>query len=428
MIYPKLRFNKNFSFEDWLVYIRSQHSIQIDMSLERIKSVAKKMNLFHPAPIVIVVSGTNGKGTTCNVIEKILIQSNVKTGVYSSPHLISYTERIRISGKEVSERLLCNAFYDIEKSKEKIVTLTEFEYGTLAALKIFKKSQLEIAILEVGLGGRLDATNIIDSDISIIVNIARDHVKFLGNDREKIGYQKCGIFRYGKTSIIGETDIPNSVQISAKKLMTDLFIYGRDWIFEIEKNCWQWKSGECIFRKLPFSESIPINNVATGLAAIYLLKKNYVNLRKKIKNQHIRNGILNAKLPGRFQIIHLKKGPITILDVAHNFHAAQYLSKRLDYFQSRRKKIYAITSILRDKDINLILSVLKDKIWQWNFVSNFQDERGLSSKDLSRYMKKSFQHENFLSAYESVLKEIEKNVLLVFGSFYIVSEYLKMFS
>ncbi|ARC53168.1 bifunctional tetrahydrofolate synthase/dihydrofolate synthase [Candidatus Riesia pediculischaeffi] len=419
---------KNFSLDHWISYIRCQHINKIDMSLDRIRKVADDMKLLRPAPFVIIVSGTNGKGTTCNVIENILICSGLKVGVYSSPHLISYTERIRIFGKDISSEELCKAFYDVEKNRGENITLTEFEYSTLAALKIFKSSHLDIVVLEVGCGGRLDATNIIDADISVIVNISIDHNILLGNDREQVGYQKCGIFRSGQTAVIGEDNVPSSIRIEARRLTTHLFIYRKNWIFDSDETGWKWKSEKYIVRNLPISTSIPMINVASGLAAIYVSKKNCVKIRRKIKDEHIRNGISLSRLPGRFQVIGSEKeGPLIILDVAHNAHAARCLSKKLDHIQYCGKRIYAIVSILSDKDIEKILSELKDKIYQWNFVSNIQDERGLSSKELSKYMIDSIEYENFLNAYESVIKDVGRNILLIFGSFYIVSEYLKIF-
>lgn len=414
----------NYSLENWLIYINNQHEKKIDMNLDRIYFVAKKLKLFQPAKKIITVTGTNGKGTTSNVIESILIEFGFNIGVYSSPHILSYTERVRINGKNLSENDFCEAFKKIELNRSNI-SLTFFEYGTLAALEIFKKRKLDFVILEVGLGGRFDATNIIDSDISVITNIALDHTNILGNNIDKIGYEKAGVFRSKKFAVIGDKNIPKIVIDEARKLNVKLFRYGIDWKFYVKYNYFFWKSKNYTFIYKKFL-NVPLKNASTGLAVIECLLKKHIFFKKKIKEK-IYNGLEKAKLLCRFQIL-LKK-PMVILDAAHNPHGAYYLSNKLSQIDRKDgKKIYALFGMLKDKDIKNTIYNLKSQIDYWYLVS-LNTERGSKSKELAKYFKSSFflfntAKEAFLNLLDTVNK---KDVIIVFGSFYTVSEILDFF-
>lgn len=414
------------SLKDWLKYIDDIHEKKIDMELSRIFSVAKKLDLLNPAKKVIIITGTNGKGTTCIAIESVLIESGLKVGTYCSPHLISYTERIKINGNNVSELDICIAFNIIE-SNRRFITLTPFEYGTLAALIIFKKNKLDVAILEVGLGGRHDATNIINSDISVITNINLDHTHFLGNDIESIGYEKSGVFRYKQSVIFGEKYIPKTVLIEAEKLNVSLFSYEKDWYFKIKNNSFIWssKNYKFVFKDIL---NIPNESASTALAAIICLKNSNNIFFDKISENFIITGIKKAKLFGRFHII--QKNPCVILDVAHNPSASLYLKKKLqNIFSKKNRKIYAIFSALKDKNISGIISYLTNYVDCWYLVS-INNERGLSSKSLSRYFLKL----NYLlfessekAIFYALRKSNKEDIIIVFGSFYVVSDVLKFF-
>ncbi|ARC54987.1 hypothetical protein AOQ88_01920 [Candidatus Riesia sp. GBBU] len=419
-MFSKLNVNSDLSI--WLNYIKKQHDKAIDMSLDRIRKVAKKMNLLNLNKFIITVTGTNGKGTTCSILESIFLNSGIKTGVYSSPHLICYSERIRINGKNVSKRYLCSIFSLIEHEREE-VSLTYFEYGTLAALKIFQESNLDVVILEVGMGGRFDATNIIDSNISVIVNIGLDHENWLGKNREDIGYQKSGIFRKNQHVVIGEQHIPKSVLKISKELNVNLFRYKIDWNFYVEKNFWHWYSKRKCYKFLPIPKYVFLENVSVALAVINVLEKNYNIFKNLISVKSIQKSLIHTKLPGRFQIF--SKLPKIILDVAHNPHASYILYKKL--FHVKRfctGKLYAISAMLVDKDIKNTLLCLKPIVDCW-YLSSLSCFRGADSSSLARYFNVSYQFPTVKEAWETLKKVIDENdILIVFGSFNTVYEFI----
>lgn len=413
------------NFKSWLKYIDQQHEKKIDMSLKRISIVAKKLNLINSFKKVIIITGTNGKGTTGNIIESILINSNLKVGFYNSPHILCYTERVRIQGKSISKKNFCRVFEKIELIRSS-VSLTFFEYGTLAALQLFKENNLDIIILEVGLGGRFDATNIIDADISVITNIDFDHTNFLGNDLEKIGYEKAGIFRFKKYAVLGEKKIPKSVFKIAKKLKVKLFRFGIDWNLKKKSNFFLWESNRYKFLYSKFL-NVSYKNVSTALAVIECLIKTDNYYEKYISKKNIYVGLKKSILFGRFQILQYK--PHIIIDVAHNPSAAKHLSNQL--FQINRKKntkIYALVGMLKDKDINGTLSYLKSQIDCWYIISLYE-KRGALSNDLAKYINGLFfQFSSVKKAYFKIFKKINKNdIVIVFGSFYTVSKFLKLY-
>ncbi|BGI50839.1 MAG: bifunctional tetrahydrofolate synthase/dihydrofolate synthase [Arsenophonus endosymbiont of Ceratovacuna japonica] len=413
----------NSSLTTWLTYLTNQHSKIIDMGLERVRFVANKLNLLNPTSKIITVTGTNGKGTTCNVLESILIASGLKVGVYNSPHLLDYTERVRIQGKMLPKLEFCRVFSDIE-SKKGTTTLTYFEYSTLAALQLFKLAKLDIIILEVGLGGRLDATNIIDTDIAVITNVALDHIDLIGDNREQIGYEKSGIFRSEKYAVIGELDIPQSIKLVAKSIGAKLFCYGIDWTFNVQDNHWNWKSKDNNFKLLPLS-NINLNNASTALATINCLCKINNNINQKISLQNIYIGLLKAKLPGRFQII--SKQPYIILDVAHNPHAAKYLAKKISKLPKQKNtKIYAVVAMLSDKDIKNTLSYLAPQINEW-YLTSSKGIRGVNSEKLAQYVNLSLQFSTIKDLWSNMMSKVKKqDIVLVYGSFYIVSKIMEL--
>ncbi|WMY96682.1 MAG: bifunctional tetrahydrofolate synthase/dihydrofolate synthase [Arsenophonus sp.] len=413
--------NLHSSLNIWLTYLNKQHKKKIDMGIDRINVVADNLNLLNPAPKVVTVSGTNGKGTTCHILESILIEAGLKIGVYSSPHLINYTERVRIQGKNLSEIEFCRVFSYIESKRDNI-TLTYFEYGTLAALQLFKEAKLDLIILEVGLGGLFDATNIIDSTVSVITNIAMDHINWFGNDREKIGYEKAGIFRKGKYAVIGELNLPKSIKKVADTIGTKLFCYGIDWKFKKEKNQWQWTSINHNFQQLPLP-NIPLINAATGLAVLSCLMKESKYIAKTVSLKAINKGMINAKLPGRLQVI--SNQPYIILDVAHNPHAAHYLAKKISKLPRKNNtKVYAIAGMLIDKDIKGTLSCLKSQVDKW-YLTSLNVLRGANAEKLAKYVQSPYKFNTVKNAWLQVkLEATKKDIVVVYGSFHTVSEVL----
>ncbi|WP_066284163.1 bifunctional tetrahydrofolate synthase/dihydrofolate synthase [Arsenophonus endosymbiont of Lipoptena cervi] len=413
----------NSSLDTWLVYLSNQHNKIIDLGLDRLNIVASKLDILNPAPIVITVAGTNGKGTTCHLLELILINAGLKVGVYNSPHLLHYTERVRIQGKTLPKELFCRVFFDIE-SKKGTTKLTYFEYATLAALQLFKETKLDVVILEVGLGGRLDATNIVNSNIAVITSIALDHTEFLGSNREKIGYEKAGIFRPGCYAVIGEMDIPNSIYSVAQDIGSKLFFCGIDCQFKLYNDYWNWKSHDYFFKKLPIPK-IPICNAVTALAVISCLLKEDSIIRRNITLQAIKLGLINAKLPGRFQIIH--KNPYIILDVAHNPHASAYLADKISCLPKHRDtKVYAVVAMLSNKDIKNTLSYLIPHVDIW-YLASLNEILGASSDKLAQYVNSSYKFSTVEDAWLKVIKRINKqDILLVFGSFHTVAKVIEI--
>ncbi|VFP86210.1 bifunctional tetrahydrofolate synthase/dihydrofolate synthase [Candidatus Erwinia haradaeae] len=395
---------------EWLHYIQSLHTQQIDLGLERVRNVAIALNLLTPASIIFTVAGTNGKGTTCRAIELILLASGYQVGVYNSPHLMHHVERIRICGKEVTEEELITSFSVVEMGRKNI-SLTYFEFGTLSALWLFREAKLDIVILEVGLGGRLDATNIIDTDIAIITSIALDHTTWLGSDRESIGREKAGIFRTGKPAVVGEPDMPNSIQMVAQYTGAELHQINRDWSYSVTDNSWAFEDMNGKIRCIPLPK-IPIDNAATAIAALRISPI-------KVHDAIICNVLYQAALPGRFQIV--SESPRVIFDVAHNPHAAHYLSKQIKKIK-QHAKVHAIVGMRQDKDISNTLNCLVSQVDYWYCASLIQPY-GSSASHIMSYLKKAICFKSVSSAWCYALNKANtRDIIIVFGSFYTVSE------
>lgn len=410
-------YKKNYTFSQWINYIETFNQNKRE-NLFELKIIAKKLNLLRSKSFFFIVGGTNGKGTTCSMMERVLLDSGYKVGLYTSPHLIHYKERIRINGLCLDNNDHVFSFLAIESMRNNI-SLTYFEFITLSALFLFNQHSLDVVILEVGLGGRLDATNIIDADISIITNIGIDHTSLLGIDRFSIGREKSGIFRKGKIAVIGEKNIPYSVVQVAQEKKTILKQIDVDWFWKKQNiNSWKFIHSNIQLYSLPVPK-IPFSNAAIALSALF-----YSSL--KINLNKLKNAISNVQLSGRFQII--SSSPCIILDVAHNVHAAFYLAKKLDEVNINKKKIYAIFGVLKDKDILGIIEVLKKKIYYW-YAVGLQVNRGATIEDLkniSRFHNMLF-FESIYDAWESIKKVItKKDIILVFGSFFTVSEFISI--
>ncbi|WP_342221884.1 bifunctional tetrahydrofolate synthase/dihydrofolate synthase [Candidatus Fukatsuia endosymbiont of Tuberolachnus salignus] len=405
------------SLATWLSYVGSLHHQEIDLGLERIKKVAERIDLLKPATHVFTIAGTNGKGTTCCVLEKILLAAGLRVGVYSSPHLLRYTERVRIQGRELSETAHCYSFAEIEAARGDI-SLTYFEFGTLSALHLFKQAALDVVILEVGLGGRLDATNIIDSDVAAITSIGLDHTDRLGTDRESIAREKSGIFRRDKPAIVGEPDRLHSIETVATTLGARLYRCHDAWQFSQQDNGWCWQSGSYRLANLPLPK-VPLQNAATALAVLH-----YSTF--SISELAIHQGLQAAYLPGRFQIV--SEQPMLILDVAHNPHAAAYLARRLAQLPERLGKVRAVVAMLADKDIAATLACLSQQVDKW-YCASLTDLRGASVEWLAQHLPEQRANQDVpclfadvTHAWHQAMQDADpQDVIIVCGSFHTVA-------
>lgn len=420
---------------EWLYYLENSHSKVIDLGLERIRRVADELDLRTPAPFVITVGGTNGKGTTCRLLETLLINHGLRVGVYSSPHLLRYNERVRVQGEELPDAAHCASFAFIENARSE--SLSYFEFSTLSALHLFTQAKLDVVILEVGLGGRLDATNIVDSDIAVITSIDIDHTDFLGDSREQIAFEKAGIFRAGKPVVIGEPDVPQSMLAQAEQLQCMVFRRDKDWMFESGQKSWLWHCADTQWANLPLCR-IPLANAATALAVVH-------QLPFAITPQNIRKSLQDVELTGRFQSLNdaqrhrlsvnlgcaLASLPELILDVGHNPHAAGFLAEKLAGLKDQGK-IIAVCGMLKDKDAEAVFTRLQGLIEQWICVT-LQGPRGQTADELQAKLY-STQPNAKSQLADSVAEGVERAIaqatpqdkVLVFGSFHTVGEFLQM--
>lgn len=397
----------------WLCYLENLHSKTIELGLDRVKKVAATLDVLKPAPTVFTVAGTNGKGTTCRTLEKVLMAAGYSVGVYSSPHLVRYTERVRIQSEELDEAYHTAAFAQIETARSE-TSLTYFEYSTLSALLLFKQLAVDVVILEVGLGGRLDATNIVDADVAVVTSIALDHTDWLGPDRESIGREKAGVFRGGKPAVVGEPDMPHTIADVAAEKGARLLRRDVDWSYEVGESSWSFKDalGELHGLPLPL---VPQPNAATALAALRVSQLT-------VSNEAIIQGIKQATLPGRFQII--SQAPLVILDVAHNPHAAAYLAGRLAQLP-KRGRVLAVIGMLHDKDIAGTLANLSPQVDSW-YCAPLEGPRGASAEQLIEHLGQGEVYDTVAQAWNAAMSAAtEDDTVLVCGSFHTVAHVME---
>ncbi|MBZ3798738.1 bifunctional tetrahydrofolate synthase/dihydrofolate synthase [Leclercia adecarboxylata] len=393
----------------WLSYLENLHSKAIDMGLERVSQVAARLDVLKPAPFVFTVAGTNGKGTTCRTLESMLMAAGYKVGVYSSPHLVRYTERVRVQNAELAESAHTAAFAEIEAARGDI-SLTYFEYGTLSALWLFKQAQLDVVILEVGLGGRLDATNIVDPDVAVVTSIALDHTDWLGPDRESIGREKAGIFRAGKPAIVGEPDMPHTIADVAQEKGALLQRRDVDWRYSVTESGWRFEDAKGALEYLPLPQ-VPQPNAATALAA---LRASGLT----VNEQAIRDGIQQAILAGRFQIV--SESPRLILDVAHNPHAAAYLAGRLKSLP-KTGRVLAVIGMLHDKDIGGTLACMESVVDSW-YCAPLEGPRGATAEQLMQHLGQGQTFASVELAWRAAMADARpEDTVLVCGSFHTVA-------
>ncbi len=364
---------------DWLAWQEGLHVREIDLGLERCQSVRKRMGLAPPAYRVIAVGGTNGKGSSVAFLDAILRAAGYRVATYTSPHLLCYNERIRIQGEPVSDQELCAAFECVDAARG-ATSLTYFEFGTLAAFCLCEDRNLDIAVLEVGLGGRLDAVNMIDADVALIAAIGIDHVEWLGHDRSAIAFEKAGIFRPGCHAVCSDPEAPESLIGHAHRLGTRLSLLGRDYRYSVGASTWSWASSDSTYPDLPapgLTGDYQYQNAAGVLRAIEVL-----GLDRPIPEAAVREGLAATRLPGRFQIV-TAGGLEYVLDVAHNPQAAGVLARTLRRHRATANapapaETHAIFGMLRDKDREGFLAEIKGLVDHWH-VTGLPGSRGTAA-------------------------------------------------
>lgn len=355
-----MRFNH---LHEWLKWQETLHFTAIELGLDRCTQVAENMGLLHPEFTVISVAGTNGKGSSVTMMESILANSGYKTGCYTSPHLIRYNERIKLNGVEVTDAMLCESFSRIDHARGDI-SLTYFEFGTLAALDIFHHKNIDVVLLEVGMGGRLDAVNCLDADVALITSIDLDHMQWLGMDRETIAREKAGIFRSDKPAICSDPHPPETVMQYADEIGAILYVLDRDFSYQGPDNHWSWKYGSEVYEKLPHPGKY--NSCQIQNAAGVLMVLNTIKSILPIKTEAIKKGLDNFSLAGRFQMLDEKTQ--IILDVAHNMQSARTLVHNLKQ-SPKSGKTHIIIGMLKDKDQTAVLGELVEIADYWHTVS-----------------------------------------------------------
>lgn len=407
------------TLSEWLTYLETLHPQPMALELDRVHQVGQHLGVNHFDIPVITVGGTNGKGSCVALLSAIWQAQGYSVGAYASPHLIHFSERITIRGISVSEEDLCNAFTIVENARQDI-PLTYFEFTTLAALWLFHQANLDGVILEVGLGGRLDAVNIVDPSVSVITTIALDHEAWLGNTREAIGYEKAGIFRPHRTAICGDFATPLTVLEHAAAIHAPLFLQNRDFHYQKNAHTWDWQSPQYHWTNLPIPQ-LPIQNASTALMVIAALQD-----RLPTAETAIQQGLSSANVFGRFQCFSGK--PTVILDVAHNPASASLLAERLST-QTGSGKTHAVIGMLADKDIRATLSAMRACVDFW-WVGGLTDiPRGAEAQKLTEPLRAwdcvCHESPSVSRAFQEALAHSDEcDRIVVFGSFHTVSPIL----
>ncbi|GAB6067103.1 bifunctional tetrahydrofolate synthase/dihydrofolate synthase [Methylothermus subterraneus] len=410
---------------DWLTWQQSFHPRWIDLGLERVRKVFQALRPAYRPPLTITVGGTNGKGSCVALLEAILRAQGLKVGAYTSPHLLRYNERIRIDGVMASDEAIVEAFAKIDAVRGD-TSLSFFEFATLAALELFAEAGVEVQVLEVGMGGRLDAVNLVDADVAIIASIDLDHQQWLGETREQIGWEKAGIFRPGRPAVVGDRDLPKSVLDHAKALGTPLWSLGREFDYLCFDARWDWSGPERTLAALPLP-ALPgrqqFDNAATVLAALAQLEGSLA-----IAEQAIRIGLKTVRLPGRYQL--LPTFPPVLLDVAHNPQAAGRLAEYLQSVYPERR-VLALFAVMADKDIEGILRRMGQTVSVWALGPLPGNPRAATEGRIVQAFQKVglppplLGFSSCLQALEALRRQAGPDDLIVaFGSFFLVSAVL----
>lgn len=406
---------ETWSLDQWLSYLEAIHPVNIELGLDRVNQVFARLDLIFAHSKIVTVAGTNGKGTTCTMLEQAALLAGNTVGVYCSPHLLDYKERVRINGELLNDVQHCKAFARIEQARGE-VSLTYFEFGTLAAMVLIAEANTDITLLEVGLGGRLDAVNILDPQIAVITSIDLDHQAWLGDSRELIAIEKAGIFREAGVAVIGEPDPPQSLLKRAKELKLEAYWQGKEFSYHSNTSDWCWQSASRILNELPLPQ-IPMQNASTALKVIELLGFD-------LNDEQLVKLVKQTSMAGRSQIIRHK--PCVMLDVAHNPEATEYLAKKIASMQYNR--LHLVVGMLADKDIRRSLLPLMALDAQW-YVGSLQVPRGANGMALKSVLateKKVLDFDSVSQAYEKAVDCAENDdLIVVFGSFFSVAQVMQ---
>lgn len=413
------------SLSAWLDWLEKNHPTEIDLGLDRITHVAQRMALLKPTAKVVTVAGTNGKGSCVTATAALLGAAGFSVGVYTSPHLLQYNERIVVDGNPVSDAEICSAFEAIFNACQRIstdypepISLTYFEYGTLAALEIFHRRQVTAMVLEVGLGGRLDAINIIDADVAVITSIALDHTDWLGDNREAIGYEKAGIMRVGKPVVCADFSPPQSLLDYAQNLSASLYLITRDFGYLVnDDSAWNWWNNNMQFASQPLPQ-LPLPSLAAALQVACIL-----GLDLSVLDAF--NRVAALRVPGRFQTLQWRERQV-ILDVAHNPAATAYLAERLVQGAVPDSKIHGIVAMMADKDRAQSLENLKGRVSCWYIADLSFIPRAATVEQLRQNLVDLEVDVEFSGSVADCLQAAYSNSdagdrILVFGSFYTVA-------
>jgi dihydrofolate synthase / folylpolyglutamate synthase len=408
------------SLAGWLEYIERQHPQAIALGLDRVAEVLSRLDIRISCPVV-TVGGTNGKGSTCALLEALLTAAGYRAGLYTSPHLLRYNERVRIAGREAHDEALCETFAAVERARGN-VPLTYFEFGTLAALSLFSRENLDAAILEVGLGGRLDAVNVLDADCAVLTSVGIDHTEYLGNTREAIGREKAGIFRPGRPAVVADPRPPESVLAEIGRIGAVPLLLGRD--FGYSKQGTQWAYWGPAGRRSGLAHpalrgNVQLRNASAAIAALDTLRE-----RLPIAMKDVRRALAEATLPGRFQV--LPGRPQVVLDVAHNPEAAAVLAANLGESGFSPETI-AVFGMLKDKDIAGVVRAVAPRVTRWH-LATLPGPRGADARLLSSILldmkipTPTTEHESVAAALAAAkLEAAENDKIVVFGSFLTVA-------
>lgn len=412
------------TLEDWLEFIERQHGESIALGLDRVKTVSTRLGQKKTCPLVLV-GGTNGKGSTCAMLERILSCAGYRVGLYTSPHLLRYNERVRLDMRPVADQVLCDAFARVEVAREGI-PLTYFEFGTLAAWEVFAEAGLDAIILEVGLGGRLDATNIYDPDAAIVTTVALDHMAYLGTTREAIGFEKAGIYRHDKPAIYGDSDPPQSLLEHARDIGARLHLIDRDFGYRRLDGQWNYFSGHRARHGLAYPALRGARQLANACCVLAALDQ--LSEQLPVAMHEVRSGLAEVTLAGRFQV--LPGRPPVILDVAHNPQAAEVLAGNLAEML-KPHATWGICGMLRDKDIHGVIHAMDSQVDYWLPVG-LVGPRAASCEQIMAIIKDSTVGGKPVLPFPTVAEALahaqgaadENDRIAIFGSFLTVADAL----